>query len=30
MTAGQPRLVEVRLNVLKKNDVLARVAQPLR
>lgn len=24
MTAGQPRLVEVRLNVLKKNDVLAR------
>src|ERR1700726_4479914 len=24
MTAGHPRLVEVRLNVLKKNDVLAR------
>src|SRR6202790_2215368 len=24
MTAGQPRLVEVRLNILKKNDVLAR------
>jgi hydrogenase nickel incorporation protein HypB len=24
MTTGQPRLVEVRLNVLKKNDVLAR------